>query len=122
MAVRAAPGGPGGDSLPVDLFGHEREPQRQAIPRRAVERPGPLEQRPDRAEDPAQSAEKRQGISTRLPLSGGAVVTLGGDTKLSSMAGYRAELQRIDQDIADLSIADPFALPIDPERLTRYIY
>src|SRR5947208_11394913 len=38
------------------------------------------------------------------------------------MAGYRAELQRIAQDIANLSIADPFSPPTDPERLTRYIY
>jgi len=38
------------------------------------------------------------------------------------MAGYPDELQRIEQDIADLSIADPFAAPIDPERLTRFIY
>lgn len=38
------------------------------------------------------------------------------------MAGYQAELRRIEQDIAKLSIADPFALPIDPERLTQYIY
>ena len=28
----------------------------------------------------------------------------------------------VEQATADLSIADPFALPIDPERLTRYIY
>src|SRR5205814_5379037 len=40
----------------------------------------------------------------------------------TSMAGYPDELQRIEQDIADLSIADPFAAPIDPERLTRFIY
>jgi len=38
------------------------------------------------------------------------------------LAGYRAELQRIERDIADLSLADPFAPPINPERLTRYIY
>jgi tetratricopeptide (TPR) repeat protein len=39
------------------------------------------------------------------------------------LAGYRAELQRIEQDIADLSIADdPLAPPIDPDRLTQYIY
>lgn len=31
-------------------------------------------------------------------------------------------MQRIEQDIADLSLADPFSTPIDPERLTQYIY
>ncbi len=36
--------------------------------------------------------------------------------------GYRTELQRIERDIAELSIADPCATPIDPERLTQYIY
>src|SRR5260370_19736552 len=117
MAVRAAIGGPGGDTFPVDLFGHERQPQRQEVPRRAIERLGHVDEGPDRAEDASQSAEKRQGVSARLPLSGGAVVTFIG------LAGYRVELQRIEQDIADLSIADdPFAPPIDPERLTQYIY
>src|SRR5437762_1632066 len=38
------------------------------------------------------------------------------------MAGYPDELQRIEQDIAYLSIADPFAPPIEPERLTQFIY
>jgi tetratricopeptide (TPR) repeat protein len=38
------------------------------------------------------------------------------------MAGYRDELPRIEQDIAHLSVSDPFAAPIDAERLTRYIY
>ena len=33
------------------------------------------------------------------------------------MAGYRTELQRIGRDIAEL-----FAVPINPERLTRYVY
>jgi len=36
--------------------------------------------------------------------------------------GYRTELQRIERDIAELSIADLFAVPINPERLTRYVY
>lgn len=62
MAVRASTGGPGGDAFSVDLFGHERQHQRQAIRRRAIERPGPLEQRSDRTEDPSQSAEERQGV------------------------------------------------------------
>jgi hypothetical protein len=35
---------------------------------------------------------------------------------------YRTELQRIERDIAELSIADSFAVPINPERLTRYVY
>ena len=38
------------------------------------------------------------------------------------MAGYRTELQRIERDIAELSIADLFAVPMNPERLTRYVY
>jgi tetratricopeptide (TPR) repeat protein len=38
------------------------------------------------------------------------------------MAGYRTELQRIERDIAELSIADLFAVPMKPERLTRYVY
>ena len=84
MAVRAATGGSGGDALLVDVSGHERQPQRQAVPCRAIERPGALEQCPDRAEDASQSAEKRQGISARLPLPGGAVVIFDGDSKLSS--------------------------------------
>ena len=46
LAVRPAPGGPGGDPFPVDLSGHEREPQRQEISCRAAERPGPVEQPP----------------------------------------------------------------------------
>jgi len=41
---------------------------------------------------------------------------------VSSVAGYEEELQRIDRDIADLSATDPFAAPINAERLTRYIY
>ena len=36
--------------------------------------------------------------------------------------GYRTELQGIERDIAELSIADLFAVPINPERLTRYVY
>jgi hypothetical protein len=36
--------------------------------------------------------------------------------------GYWSELQRVERDIADLSVPDPFAAPIDSERLTRYIY
>src|ERR1700693_241465 len=38
------------------------------------------------------------------------------------MAGYRTELQRIERDIAELSIADLFAVPMNPELLTRYVY
>jgi tetratricopeptide (TPR) repeat protein len=38
------------------------------------------------------------------------------------VTGYRAELQRIAQDIANLSIADPFSTPTDSERLTQYVY
>jgi tetratricopeptide (TPR) repeat protein len=38
------------------------------------------------------------------------------------MAGYRTELQRIERDIVELNIADLFAVPINPERLTRYVY
>ena len=38
------------------------------------------------------------------------------------MAGYRTELQRIERDIAGLNIADLLAVPINPERLTRYVY
>src|SRR5580704_13595565 len=83
MAVRASIGGSGGDAFSVDLSGHGREPQRQEVPCRAIERPCPLEQCPDRAEDAAQSAEKRQGVSARLPLSGGAMVIFGGDNKFS---------------------------------------
>lgn len=36
--------------------------------------------------------------------------------------GYRTELQCIERDIAELSIADLFAVPTNPERLTRYVY
>ncbi len=39
-----------------------------------------------------------------------------------SELGYRTELQRIERDIAELSIADLFAVPPNPERLTRYVY
>ena len=39
-----------------------------------------------------------------------------------ALAGYRAELQRIEWDLADLSCAGLFATPINPERLTRYVY
>jgi tetratricopeptide (TPR) repeat protein len=35
--------------------------------------------------------------------------------------GYRAELRRIERELADVSAADPFAVPVDPERLTRYV-
>jgi tetratricopeptide (TPR) repeat protein len=38
------------------------------------------------------------------------------------LTGYRDELQRIECDIADLGVDDPFAAPINSERLTRYIY
>jgi tetratricopeptide (TPR) repeat protein len=37
-------------------------------------------------------------------------------------AGYAAELQRIEREIDDLGIADPFVTPVNPEQLTRYIY
>jgi tetratricopeptide (TPR) repeat protein len=39
-----------------------------------------------------------------------------------SMIGYWAELHRIERDIAELSTADPFAAPINAERVTRYVY
>jgi tetratricopeptide (TPR) repeat protein len=39
-----------------------------------------------------------------------------------SMRGYWTELHRIERDIADLRTADPFAAPINVERLTRYFY
>jgi hypothetical protein len=38
------------------------------------------------------------------------------------LSGYEAELQRIESDIADLSVDDPFAGPINAERSTRYLY
>jgi hypothetical protein len=38
------------------------------------------------------------------------------------LPGYEAELQRIERDIADLSVDDPFAGPINAERATRYLY
>jgi tetratricopeptide (TPR) repeat protein len=38
------------------------------------------------------------------------------------LPGYWDELQSIEHDIAALSVGDPFAAPINPERLTRYIY
>ena len=38
------------------------------------------------------------------------------------LSGYETELQRIERGIADLSFEDPFAWPINAERLTRYIY
>jgi tetratricopeptide (TPR) repeat protein len=39
-----------------------------------------------------------------------------------SKTGYWAELHRIERDIADLSATDPLTTPINPERLTRYLY
>jgi tetratricopeptide (TPR) repeat protein len=39
-----------------------------------------------------------------------------------SLLGYPAELQRIEQEIDGLGIADPFVTPVSPEQLTRYIY
>ena len=39
-----------------------------------------------------------------------------------SLAGYWTELQCLERDIAELSIANVFAAPINPERLTQYIY
>ena len=38
------------------------------------------------------------------------------------LSGYEAELQRIERGIADLSVDDPFAGPINAERLTRFLY
>jgi hypothetical protein len=38
------------------------------------------------------------------------------------LSGYEADLQRIESDIADLSVDDPFAGPINAERSTRYLY
>jgi hypothetical protein len=42
--------------------------------------------------------------------------------RLMPLSGYEAELRRIDRDIADLSIDDPFAAPSNAERLIQYIY
>lgn len=41
---------------------------------------------------------------------------------MSASVGYRAELQRIENDIAVLGDENPFAPPIDPLALTRYVY
>ena len=39
-----------------------------------------------------------------------------------SLAGYRAEMRRIEEDIASIGSADPLAMPTDPERVTLYVY
>ena len=39
-----------------------------------------------------------------------------------SLAGYQAEMRRIEEDIASIGSADPLATPIDPERVTLYVY
>jgi tetratricopeptide (TPR) repeat protein len=41
---------------------------------------------------------------------------------MTSLAGYAAEMRRIETDIANIDDADPFVMPIDPQRLTQYIY
>src|SRR5690349_16515585 len=41
---------------------------------------------------------------------------------MAAKAGYRAELQRIENDIALLGDQQPLAPPIDPIRLTQYVY
>jgi tetratricopeptide (TPR) repeat protein len=38
------------------------------------------------------------------------------------LTGYQDELESIEREIAYLGVTDPFAAPINPERLTRYIY
>ena len=39
-----------------------------------------------------------------------------------SLAGYQAEMRRIEEDIASIGSADPLAMPTDPERVTLYVY
>src|SRR5882724_8317550 len=41
---------------------------------------------------------------------------------MAPLPGYAAELQRIEQDIAGIGGADALAQPVDPQRVTQYIY
>ncbi len=50
------------------------------------------------------------------------MVTVHGISPAMPGIGYRTELQRTEREIAELSVADLFAVPINPERLTRYVY
>jgi tetratricopeptide (TPR) repeat protein len=43
-------------------------------------------------------------------------------THPSGSAGYQAELRRIDQDIAGLGGAEALSPPIEPQRVTRYLF
>ena len=67
----------------------------------------------DRAEDAAQSAEERQGVSQALSLSGGAMVTAKTD--------YQSDLERIEKSIAELR-DHALVPPTDTEKVTRYVH
>src|SRR5262249_53424000 len=136
LAVRAPPGGSGRHPVPVDVPRHAGRVQRQEVSPRSAQRSVAVGRSADRAEDAAQSAQERQGVSQRISLSGAAVVMPSAMERLAEVAGvgaaelrraapassnYQIELARLERDIAELQ-QHALLPPVDSQQAARYVH
>ena len=128
LALRPTPGRPGGDTVSFlcsSIWKPNGTARTTILSCSAIRRCG---QRSHRPQDPAQSAEERQGLPGSLPLLGGTVAgemvsAMAGQTVLPvpQLAGYAEELARAELDIAELESRRQ-RYPGDLEKRVRLAY